>query len=61
MKTDRIDLLQFQKLVTEHEAPSPSTSVPADQVKDFRVGSVSQLRRVLAGELDNIVLTALRF
>jgi serine/threonine protein kinase len=56
-----IDLLQFQKLVTEHEAPSPSTSVPADQVKDFRVANVSQLRRVLAGELDSIVLTALRF
>jgi serine/threonine protein kinase len=58
--TNGIDILQFQKLVTEQDAPSPSTSVPAGEVKDFRLANVAQLRKALAGELDNIVLTALR-
>jgi serine/threonine protein kinase len=54
------DLLEFRELVARGEPPPPSTTIGPDTFQDFRAPTATRLRKELRGELDNIVLKAIR-
>jgi serine/threonine protein kinase len=54
------DLLAFRQLVTESDPPPPSTAVGGEGFREYRAASAKQVRKEISGELDNIVLMAIR-